>query len=82
MMKVTVKFFAIARDLTGTEKTILTFPTSLPAFSVLEQLLVKYPQLKEWENHLRVAVNCEYVSLEHVLHDGDEVAVIPPVSGG
>ena len=82
MMSVTVKFFAIARDLTRTSH----LPMELPEHSTTEQLLAeiarRYPALGEWKPYLRLAVNQSYISAAVPLHDGDEIAVIPPVSGG
>ena len=82
MIEITVRFFALTHDLTGTEEIILHLPTNLTQSLFLDQLLAKYPQLKKWKNHLRVAVNYEYISPEYVFQNGDEVAIIPPVSGG
>jgi molybdopterin synthase catalytic subunit len=82
VITVDVKLFAMARDLAGLSETVLSLPAGSPADSVLEALIGKYPRLKEWKEHLRVAVNREYVPQEHILQDRDEVAIIPPVSGG
>ena len=82
MIEVRVKFFAFAHDLTGVDEMVLHSEPNPTTLSILDQLTVKFPQLKAWKDHLRVAVNCEYVSLNHVLQNGDEVAIIPPVSGG
>ena len=48
----------------------------------MEQLSELHPGLFEGAGRLVVAVNGEYVPMDHVLADGDEVALIPPVSGG
>lgn len=82
MIDITVKLFAIARDLAGTDTIAVRVPITAQAGSVLDVIVEKYPQLNEWKHHLRIAVNCEYVSLHQTLHHGDEVALIPPVSGG
>jgi len=44
--------------------------------------LVKYPELATINNVLSIAVNAEYVDGNTILNSGDEVAFIPPVSGG
>ena len=82
MIQVTVKLFALARDLAGTDQLVLSVPAYSPADAVIDLLALKYPAFQQWRTHLRLAVNCEYVSLNHPLSDADEVAVIPPVSGG
>ncbi|GLZ60909.1 molybdenum cofactor biosynthesis protein MoaE [Micromonospora sp. NBRC 107095] len=48
----------------------------------LVQLTYKYPDLQKLRGRLRVAVNEEFVDLNHVLSHGDEVVLIPPVAGG
>ena len=81
-MTIVVKFFALARDLTGVDEKVLTLPESATVAHVIEALVTQYPRFSDWKDHLRVAVNCEYVPLRHTLHQDAEVAIIPPVSGG
>lgn len=82
MIRVNVKFFAMARDITGTDETVLTLPDGSTPSVVLASLEGTYPRFREWKGHLRTAVNCEYAPGEVILHDQDELAIIPPVSGG
>ena len=82
MISVRVKLFAALHDLVGKNETIMLLPNECQSSTVIDVLTVEYPQMKEWRSHLRVAVNWEYVSYDHILKDQDEVALIPPVSGG
>jgi molybdopterin synthase sulfur carrier subunit len=82
VISVRVKLFAMAKDLVGTGEVELSLQDGSHASSVLDHFFKANPGLSSWKNHLRVAVNAEYVGLDHRLHDGDEVAIIPPVSGG
>ena len=82
MINVTVKMFAVARDLSGVEDVLLELPPSANASSLLEELVRRYPGLVGLKDHVRIAVNCEYVPLSRTLRHQDEVAIIPPVSGG
>jgi molybdopterin converting factor subunit 1 len=82
MISICVKLFAMAKDLAGTGETKLSLPEGAYASNVLDHFLKVNPKFSTWKDHLRVAVNSEYVDLHHPLHDGDEVAIIPPVSGG
>jgi len=82
MIEVTVKFFAVARDIAGMDEHKYSLPEGTSASDVLGKLSNEYPRFQDWKNHLRIAVNCEYVSLTHVLKNQDEIAIIPPVSGG
>ena len=82
MISVKIKLFAALRDLIGNDEKLLLLPKESRSSAALDMLAVEFPQLNEWRPHLRVAVNWEYVSLDHILRDNDEVALIPPVSGG
>lgn len=50
--------------------------------TLLQRLISDYPKLAAYAPHLMVAVNTEYADKDSLLHAGDEVAFIPPVSGG
>jgi molybdopterin converting factor subunit 1 len=82
VIRVNVKFFAVARDIAGVDERVLTLPPGSTSSAVLASLVEIYPRFREWRDHLRIAVNCEYAPHETILHDRDEIAVIPPVSGG
>src|SRR6185437_4430699 len=81
-MQVHVLLFGALKDLAARESEAV----KLPEHSTVEQLLHLYmsriPQAEKFAATLAVAVNREYVSGSHVLQDGDEVALLPPVSGG
>lgn len=73
--------FGIAKDIIGKQ----TFSLDLQEASNVDQLKSKlfenYPELKKLTS-LSIAVNNEYVALSQVLNASDEIALIPPVSGG
>ena len=81
-------YFASAKDATGLTTENFTFPEEATLLSISElfQLLEsRHPKLKEKKvlSSVNVAVNLEYVELvEGKIKPGDEVAIIPPVSGG
>jgi molybdopterin converting factor subunit 1 len=79
-MKVDVRFFAASRELLGTGKLAWELPVGATVQTLVEALYEAYPRL--CSARLRFAVNSTYASLDTVLHDGDEVACIPPVGGG
>ncbi len=81
-MTVKVKLFASIRDIVGSEERELLLPNKANGLSVIDTLAAEYPKIHDWKRSLRIAVNREYVPFEHELHDQDEVALIPPVSGG
>jgi len=78
---VVVKLFAAAAQAAGNRE--LRGPwAGLTADGLLAKLLEEYPGLRPLAPSLQMAVNHEYVEGDHRISDGDEVAVIPPVSGG
>jgi molybdopterin synthase sulfur carrier subunit len=79
---ITVKFFATAADVVQQRqlKMEVKCPQSVSGF--LDILCSEHPGLEKLRSAMRVAVNHEYVQEEALIHDGDEVAIIPPVSGG
>ena len=83
-----VLYFASAKDATGLSSEDLAFPQNAQTMSIQQLFALlesKYPKLKQKKilSSVAVAVNLEYVEVEDgVLGEGDEVAIIPPVSGG
>jgi molybdopterin synthase sulfur carrier subunit len=79
---VNVLLFAQLRDGFGTDELAASLPSGATGAGLLEWLSQRNPRVKDLLGVSRLAVNCEYVSVDHRLQDGDEVVVIPPVSGG
>jgi molybdopterin synthase sulfur carrier subunit len=77
-----LKLFSSAKDLAGFDERLVDIPPDSKSEAVLTYLAKHNPLFERWKKSLRIAVNMEYVDNQHLLHDGDEVAVIPPVSGG
>lgn len=82
LITVNVKLFAAFQDAFGVPELTLDFPENTPVSSVLERLLTEKKQLENWRNLTRFGVNLHFVDSSTILHDGDEVVLIPPVSGG
>jgi molybdopterin converting factor subunit 1 len=81
-IRITVRFFAAARDLAGCETAILDLPAGSTAANLRARLAATYPALAGLLRHSLFAVGNEYAGDDSPLADGAEVAVIPPVSGG
>lgn len=81
-MRVTVRLFARLRDLAGAGELVRDVPAGATLGTVWEALSREYPGLAAYCALVSGAVNADYARMETPLHDGDEVAFLPPVSGG
>src|SRR5713226_1691527 len=81
-IRVRVLFFGAARDAAGLEELELSLSSQANVASAFKQLLTDYPALARFGNSLLLAVNQEYALPDRQISDGDELAVLPPVSGG
>src|SRR6266567_2857576 len=81
-MQVRVLFFGVLRDVAGRSSDVLTLPEEATAGDVIEHYETRLSSLKGSLSSIAVSVNQEYAGLEVKLHSGDEVALLPPVSGG
>jgi MoaE-MoaD fusion protein len=81
-MRLRVLFFGMLKDLAGKSDTTLDLPESATVGDLLAHFASQLPQLKDSLSSLAVAVNQQYAGTEMELKSGDEVALLPPVSGG
>lgn len=81
-MKVNVLFFGLARDVTGCGHERAELPEGSSVGSLRRRYDERFPRLAELAGSLLAAVNQEIAESSQVLRDGDEVAFLPPVSGG
>lgn len=82
MITVRVRAFAGLREVLGTAGFTLTLPRGTDVAGLLARLAADYPNAKLGGRRFTVAVNRSYAPPDRVLADGDEVGLIPPVSGG
>src|SRR3989338_9714365 len=81
-MKAKVRLFARLADLAGTRETELELGEGLSVAEAFRVLCQRFPEMADHAGSLMYAVNAEYVSPDHPLRAGDELAPIPPASGG
>jgi molybdopterin converting factor subunit 1 len=79
---VTILLFARLREVTGASELTRTVADGSTAGDAWQTLVAEFPALADHTRSLSVAVNEEYARMNAALRDGDEVAFLPPVSGG
>jgi molybdopterin converting factor subunit 1 len=82
MMQVTVKLFAILRDRAEVSEVLLDLPEASDVSAASSALAEQFPAIRDFLPRIAYAVNREYAPASTMLEDGDELALIPPVSGG
>ncbi|MBI2867498.1 MAG: molybdopterin converting factor subunit 1 [Chloroflexi bacterium] len=82
MLQVTTRFFALYRERAGTDSLQVALDDGARVSDLVRHLARRYPHLTPDPDAMVVAVNQEYVQHDHALRSGDEVAFIPPLSGG
>ena len=81
-MRIRVRLFAIQRELAGTREVGLEVPDDATVADAWGALVTRYPALAPGRDFVRFARNGAYADTTTSLQEGDEVAMIPPVSGG
>jgi molybdopterin converting factor subunit 1 len=79
---VTVRLFARLRDLVGTGELVREVDEGVTVAAIWQALVADHPAIAPYAESLSCAVNAEYARMTTSVSDGDEVAFLPPVSGG
>jgi molybdopterin converting factor subunit 1 len=79
-VKISVLFFAQSHEITGKDQMDYEIPEGEKVAFLIDKLQSQFRDIGAIK--FRAAVNSEYVKDDYILHDGDQVAIIPPVSGG
>lgn len=81
-MHVEVLLFSVLRDRLGTDALTVALDAPATGADLLDHLASEHSPVDAHRSTIRLAVNQSYVPTDTRLHDGDEVALITPVSGG
>jgi molybdopterin converting factor subunit 1 len=81
-MQVRVLFFGILKDIVGRTSESLELANESVLADLVSHYQARFPRLQEMSSSIAMAVNSEYAGLQHKLKAGDEVGLLPPVSGG
>jgi molybdopterin synthase catalytic subunit len=81
-MRVRVMYFGILRDMAGQEHETVELADGARLAELYSDLQQRIPGLGKFGSSIALSINCEYSPVDAPLHEGDEVALLPPVSGG
>ena len=81
-MLVTVRLFARLREIAGAPELKIEVPDGAQVRDAWMVLAARHPELAPYERSISCAVNEDYARMTAALRAGDEVAFLPPVSGG
>jgi sulfur-carrier protein len=81
-IQIQLKLFAVYQEALGLSEMQQQLPSGTTAIQALDRLIAQYPALASWRSITRLGVNLNFVEPDTVLQDGDELVLIPPVSGG
>jgi sulfur-carrier protein len=79
---VTVKLFAAYQDAYGVPELSLEVPSGETVAEICDRLITDHPELAAFKEITRFGVNLQFVESDTVVQNGDEIVLIPPVSGG
>ncbi|MDP5338833.1 MAG: MoaD/ThiS family protein [Nodularia sp. (in: cyanobacteria)] len=79
---VKIKLFAAYQEAYQVSELIREFPHGTPVKAVCDRLITEHPELSQWREITRFGINLIFVEPDSLLQNGDEVVLIPPVSGG
>lgn len=80
-MKVNILLFGISKEIVGASSKEVNINSEFTVQKLRELLLQQYPEMRNLKS-VMIAVNQKYVADDHLISENDEVAIIPPVSGG
>jgi molybdopterin converting factor subunit 1 len=81
-VRVTVRLFARLRDIAGADELTREVAPGATIGGLWKQLAQEFPELGQYERSISSALNADYSRMDAAIRDGDEVAFLPPVSGG
>ena len=81
-IQITVKLFAIFQEVFATDQIQISLKSGTSVSQIFDRIVSQHPHLEQWRSLTRYAVNLNFAEPQTILKNGDEVALIPPVSGG
>jgi molybdopterin converting factor small subunit len=82
MMTVRAEFYSRLKEIVGAPALEIALPDDATVSDLLHHLFSKYPKLCDFQNSMLFGIGIDFVEKNHVLRDGDVIAIMPPVQGG
>jgi molybdopterin converting factor subunit 1 len=82
IVRISILYFATVKDATGIRMESIDLSDDTTIREMLSKISIIYPKLKHILNNIQISVNYRIVDFNTILKDGDEVALLPPISGG
>jgi sulfur-carrier protein len=81
-MRITIRLFGRLRDMAGASELAREVPGSSTVADAWSALATEFPQMAPYARSVSAAVNADFAKMTATVAEGDEVAFLPPVSGG
>ncbi len=81
-MRIKVKFFSSFGNLAGTNETEVELSNGATLAQVVEEVLRRYPQLRQFQKYMILSVNNRVAEESTQIQEGDVVGIMPPLGGG
>jgi len=82
IIHVNVLYFAGAKEARGVRMESMELPKNTAVKGLLSNLSMMHPKIRDMLNIIQISVNYEVVDKGTILNEGDEVGILPPISGG
>jgi MoaD family protein len=81
-LKVTAEFYSRLREIVGAPSLKITLNDGATVAELMKELSREHPRLRDFDKSMLFGIGVEFVDRDHLLKDGDVVAIMPPVQGG
>ena len=81
-MRVTISFYSYLKEFTGCAQVTETLPEGSTIDQLFKRMADRFPNLREMQRSILIAVGVDYLDRDFVLKEGDAVSLFPPVQGG
>ena len=82
-MKVKILFFSLLSEIVGKDEIDFSVKSeSCTVKSILDQIYIEWPLLKDWDASMLISVDLDYVGRDAKVVDGQVIALMPPLQGG